>query len=394
VSTASGPAVERVLRVMSFGIGIAALIFAAIKTPDIVGQLPLFGIPWAIATIGLFLAPVAALLPLSFAAPLRTLQVLAVTSGAGFVLSAVAAVAVLPDGVKLEGATGPWPLTISALATSVVAIWMPRGLSFSYLVGSVVITEGVGFVISPGSDLRITLLDSCYTLLFNLVFLGLALTLRSVAARVDQTTQAAIADTRAVAAADARARERGRIGALVHDRVLVTLLTASDPDPARRDDATALAVSGLRALRAPHPPPEQTVSARDLIWRVQSVATELCPQAAFTHTDLAAAVIPAEVGDAIVEAVAEALRNSIRHADRDHPDSVSRAVHVEADALGVEATVIDDGSGFDLGKVPADRLGIAVSIDRRMAAVPGGQAFVVSRPEIGTRVTVRWTHDD
>jgi signal transduction histidine kinase len=51
--------------------------------------------------------------------------------------------------------------------------------------------------------------------------------------------------------------------------------------------------------------------------------------------------------------------------------------------------ISDDGRGFDADAVPADRLGLRVSIRERVDAV-GGSASVRSTPGGGTVVVLEW----
>lgn len=52
----------------------------------------------------------------------------------------------------------------------------------------------------------------------------------------------------------------------------------------------------------------------------------------------------------------------------------------------------DDGKGFRVGEVPAQRLGVARSIESRMRAIAGGEAVVHSTPGEGTRIELSWRH--
>jgi signal transduction histidine kinase len=56
--------------------------------------------------------------------------------------------------------------------------------------------------------------------------------------------------------------------------------------------------------------------------------------------------------------------------------------------------VADDGRGFDPAKVPAHRLGLAVSIVERVRRLPGGDVEVRSRPGAGTRIHLSWQADE
>jgi hypothetical protein len=97
--------------------------------------------------------------------------------------------------------------------------------------------------------------------------------------------------------------------------------------------------------------------------------------------------VPAEAAGAVLGALHQAMVNSVAHAGADARRSVS--VIVAGD--GLTLTAADDGRGFDVAKVPQNRLGIATSIVGRMRAVAGGDAVVTSRPGEGTTVVLRWS---
>ena len=59
------------------------------------------------------------------------------------------------------------------------------------------------------------------------------------------------------------------------------------------------------------------------------------------------------------------------------------------DGSTVRIVVEDDGRGFNADDVPAERLGLRVSIQERLAKV-GGRATVRSAPGEGTTVTIAW----
>ena len=93
--------------------------------------------------------------------------------------------------------------------------------------------------------------------------------------------------------------------------------------------------------------------------------------------------LPTEVQVALYRMAQEALNNIAKHA---------RARHVEVllncSAESVELAVRDDGSGFDLQRVPADHLGLRIMRER--AAAIGAQLDIESQPGHGTRVRVAW----
>lgn len=102
------------------------------------------------------------------------------------------------------------------------------------------------------------------------------------------------------------------------------------------------------------------------------------------HTRLVPVSVPWEVGEAFLEAVAEALANVLRHANV----TTATVTLTEDDGL-VAVEVRDRGMGFDVAGVPDHRYGLRVSILARMEMV-GGRGVVESGPQ-GTRVILRWT---
>jgi signal transduction histidine kinase len=61
------------------------------------------------------------------------------------------------------------------------------------------------------------------------------------------------------------------------------------------------------------------------------------------------------------------------------------AVYAECDSERVSVFVRDRGAGFDRASVPADRRGLAESIEGRMARA-GGTATITAAPGEGTEV--------
>jgi hypothetical protein len=91
-------------------------------------------------------------------------------------------------------------------------------------------------------------------------------------------------------------------------------------------------------------------------------------------------VIPATTATAICQAVLEALTNVDRHA---HTGAAHVSISSENGELCV--AVSDEGSGFLLERVSAERRGISHSIVNRVAAV-GGQVSILSAPAAGTTI--------
>jgi len=182
--------------------------------------------------------------------------------------------------------------------------------------------------------------------------------------------------------AQAREDERLRVGAHLHDSVLQTLALvqrqASDPAAVAR-----LARGQERALRA-WMAGEAELDAATLAGALHATVEEVEDQ---EEVEVEATVLGDrpldEPGRALVAAAREALRNAARHA----PGSAV-VVFAELSPHGAAVWVRDEGDGFDLAQVPAERRGVRDAIVGRMAGV-GGEAAIDSSPGEGTEVALR-----
>src|SRR5262245_20749629 len=179
-----------------------------------------------------------------------------------------------------------------------------------------------------------------------------------------------------------RQEERAEMAAHLHDSVLQTLaLIQRTEDP---NEMVALARGQERELRTwlygkTQPGGEGSLSAA-----LDGVAVEV-EKAHRTRIEIVM-VGDCAVDDgvrALVHACREALVNAARHSGA---RGVSAYVEVEDDQ--VTAFVRDQGVGFSRAAVPADRHGIAESIEGRMER-NGGVALIESSPGKGTEVRLR-----
>jgi signal transduction histidine kinase len=91
--------------------------------------------------------------------------------------------------------------------------------------------------------------------------------------------------------------------------------------------------------------------------------------------------------DARVEQLVLAAREAMTNAAK-FSGSAEISVYAEADADTVSVFVRDRGMGFDRASVPADRRGLAESIEGRMRRA-GGSVTITSAPGTGTEVELR-----
>ena len=100
--------------------------------------------------------------------------------------------------------------------------------------------------------------------------------------------------------------------------------------------------------------------------------------------------LPPEAARALIDAAAEALRNSLAHAAGPDRGPVTRTASLRSDADGVTITVSDDGRGFDPEHTGTIRHGVSGSIIARMRDA-GGEARIDSSSGAGTTVTLSWS---
>lgn len=175
-----------------------------------------------------------------------------------------------------------------------------------------------------------------------------------------------------------RSQERAEMAAHLHDSVLQTLALIQRTGEPR--EMVALARNQERELRAWL---NGTPAHKD---QMLSGAIEAAASAVELQFKVPVEVVT--VGDApmderlqaVVDACREATVNAAKHSGA---GQVSVYMEVEPDAI--TTFVRDDGSGFDLDGVAADRRGIAESIKGRMER-SGGSATIVTEPGGGTEV--------
>lgn len=176
-----------------------------------------------------------------------------------------------------------------------------------------------------------------------------------------------------------RSEERAEIAAHLHNSVLHTLaLIQRSDDPA---DVAALARRQERELRAwldHRPTPSEPQDLRGAVDALASRVEQLHHVA--VDTVVVGDGVVGEHEEALLLACQEAAVNAARHSGAPRV-----SIYVEADTDGITAYVRDEGSGFDVDTVPADRRGIAQSVIGRMRR-HGGTATITSKPGTGTEV--------
>lgn len=393
-NSAPEPAADRVVRRFGLVIGLVGTIAAVLELPEIIVQHRPVPPAWTLITVIVAFGMLPVLAVVSLIAGPRLVRAVAGAAALGY-LAGMALV--MPYYYEIAEAPGLiWAhrlIVIGVLAVGVA--WRPR-LAVAYMVVTTA-TPGIAlYVMYDDTTIPAVVDNFARQAGLCLLFLWCVVHARAAGARVDR--ESAIAGERAavVAGTAGRERERNRFAVLIHDAVMSTLLDASrsrDSSAVLRDQARR-ALDRLDATRFSHTDTGllDAKSAvgflRVAVHEVNSDVQFTVPRVGHEHELLMplSAVVP------LAAALAEAVRNSLRHAG-----VAGRPVHREVTATvgagGLLVVFRDDGAGFDRSAVPADRLGISVSIMGRMRQLSGGAGFVESEPGQGTTVTLMWANE-
>lgn len=387
-------AYDRIVRRLGISVGIAGIIVGGVELPEIAEQGRHAPAWWTMAAVVLAFGwyPLLAVVS-AFAGP----RPIRFVSGCA-ALSFLGALATVPFALELHtiDSTTVWLYRVTALAvTAAVLAWPPR-----FAVGYLLLSSGAAAFATIYTVTVFTPLIVVETFLraagLAALFVWCGTAAVGAAARVDR--ESAIASSRAAAAAAAlgRDRERARFAALIHDAVLSTLLEAAragaQSDVLRRQSERTL--EQLDECRGGERDPD-LLDARSAVLFLRTAVQEVNPSVRFAtrtwpgYDDLR---MPVHAASTIAAALTESVRNSLRHGAVPGRD-VRRSVTATVSAGSIRIVFTDDGAGFDLGAVSADRLGISMSILGRMRQLSGGSGFVESQPGEGTTVTLVWGGD-
>ncbi|GAA1749691.1 sensor histidine kinase [Agromyces humatus] len=372
--------------------------------------LGLFGLVFGAQTVPLALQEVDALVPGSGAALMAVLYgaivalaVATVTKVAvrvaclGFAAIYAASLVTWPflvvDPAALDDSP-PWLYYLCTVATTAAALALRPLWAAAY---TLVVPAVYGVIrLTPAggeADPLLAVLDALYAVVLGVVVLAIVIMLRQAAVEVDTAQEAALERYDVAARQHATEIERVKVDALVHDSVLTTLLSAA---AATTSDQQSLAARMARdALLRLDEAGATGASALDqvglpvLVRRLRAALTTFNTPFIVRVVNAGGVELPVDVVDALYTASVQAMVNSLQHADEP-----GRRARRELRVRGVRAggcviEVSDDGVGFDRAAVPAERLGLRVSIEERMANA-GGSARIESQPGRGTTVTVAW----
>ncbi len=377
---------QRILRQFAVFIACGYLAYLVLTLPAIAASLAVMHMWWTVPALAAVFGPGLALGPLAWRGSARALRVCAGVAAGGY-LMAVATWGFGWNGAHLSGTTGIWFFSFCGLAAIAAALAMRPTYAFVVLVVVVVSSLTINYVARDVARSGLFVPDMAWAFAFSLVYFAAAVMGMRTAAVLDDTRAQAYRTAAAAAASQARANERQRFNQLTHDGVMATLLVA-----ARRGNSTQLAAQAQATLRAldrirVDTDTDGTMTPDVVLTHLREVTATVDPTRRFEvrrTTDSSDAGYPAMVVRTVAAAAGQAVRNSGRHA---RASKTVVAVEITDDRLQIE--VVDDGQGFEPSTVPADRLGIAISVRERMSQI-GGSATIESAPMRGIRVCLEW----
>lgn len=298
---------------------------------------------------------------------------------------------VVPAGTDLGENFYPWAWWGVGLAAVAWIAGLPPVTAITLFVALDVYWFIGRFFPSYGSaKLWLNVQDTLLTFLFASLLASLILVTRYEASKVDLASERDLAAAADQARAEAAVREKSRLDALVHDKVLTTLLLAAKAStPAERHSVVGLAIAAITALNSvPAASAETKINGTSLFAALEKIALTQQSDLSVTRSEIDTVWVPENVATAISEAMLQALANSQQHAGT----AVNRELHLKGHRNGLKIVIKDDGRGFRMSRVPKNRLGLRVSIIERMEVV-GGRAFIDSRPGAGTNIILEWGSD-
>ncbi|NMN95086.1 sensor histidine kinase [Antrihabitans stalactiti] len=306
------------------------------------------------------------------------------------VASFIPVLAVLPFGFArhafLTDYGWPWPTLIHGVVIGVAPLVLSLRWFVAYLVAYGPLVAMATWWAGTGWSAYQVAVNTVSTPLFGLVVAGATIMSTRAAATLDRDTGAALVQAARRAATIAMATERARVDGLVHDAVLAALLFVGRT----RGNVAAIAVAGGQGIAAldritAEFDPAAMITVGELVVQVRRTCAEIDHRVVVSLAGDPQRTLAASAAQLFLEVASEAVRNSVRHADRSDR-AVNRVVEVrEADLITVRIT--DDGSGFEPTNVGPTRMGLAVA-SARVDQYGGASLLVDSSPGAGTVIEV------
>lgn len=366
-------------------IGLGLLTFTVVMIPVAIRCADLTAVWWTPVSLALIVVPAILLVLASFRPVPRGHEALMVLSALGYLL------ATLLWFVAWNGATNDparwavWMVQFPSVPSIGLVLVARARWAIAHLVTATLAVHAANQVGRFGEIRPVALLSAPLTMALSGVFLAVAIATMANVRLLDARRAEILASAATGAAEMAQEAERARFAAVIHDKVIASLLAVT---PGRLDPRLAnQAASTLEELDRSDDHDLGVVSATQFAERIRASAASVSDgvrSELFVHDRFVS--YPADVVSALTESTGEAVRNWHRHAG----GSARCVVGGDFGDAAVRVTITDDGVGFVPESVGPERYGIATGIRGRMASLPGGAAQIVSAPGRGTTVVVEW----
>lgn len=387
---------DRILRILVLSIGIGSVVFTLLGLPSIIEQAPFLDPLYTFAVFGIYcvLPPVAG--AMAFRAPTKVLRALGLVHAiSGLVFIVTWPAAMLSD--RLPDDEIPWLLNMITAAICFGGILLPPRFAWALLFLTAGFSGTVRYIVYGGGDASQAIQDAIMTVVISGVFMSL-LQLAVKAGQDQDAAALAAQDAASHSAASATIEsQRSRFHAFMHDDVLATLNGAARGGEATDELTRKHAAHALKKMDefrdGTSRPQLLTVNEFESLLQASILDHDIQLRVSKPLYDLDVPLYPSAVSDAIAEAFAESVRNTIRHANWADGRPVKRTARVHFSEDEVTVIVKDDGRGFVAHRIALDRLGIRVSILNRVNSQQGGRATVFSAKGEGTTVTLSWLRE-
>ncbi|MBH0008719.1 sensor histidine kinase [Salinibacterium sp. SWN1162] len=382
---------KQVERVISRSVAVIGVVFGAQTVPWLLGQTAEAQPWWLLSVVPALFGLLIVVVVASFAN--RAVRAMHGTFAVVYFLALISwPFTVLPGAEVFSGIH--WLNYLLTVATAMAAIAFSRIVATVYLFAAPLVYLIVRILPVGGSaPWQLAVLEAVYALILGSAIMIIVTMLRQAATNVDNAQATALRRYGNAVRQHATEVERVQVDSIVHDSVLTTFISAAraySPDAQRLAAVMAgNAIGHLREAAATSPDDISTVQATDLAHRVITSAELLASNFTCAVRSVGARSLPAAAAEAVHSAAVQAMMNSLQHAGG---SDVLRSCEVRGlEGNGIEVVITDTGAGFDLDRVPHERLGVRVSIVERVANA-GGRTAIASIPGEGTRVCIQWPH--
>ena len=219
----------------------------------------------------------------------------------------------------------------------------------------------------------------------NLIYIAIFAGIRTRLNRLRAAEARALDEEARRVRAAVEAEHHDQLARLVHDEVLSVLNAAmafrgTPPAPLRAEASQALAM-----LEEPSAPTETHLIGTAEAAQILDQRLRRIDPGCQVRIETVSGQSPRVAVEVIGASAAEALRNSVRHAN-----TAARQALIQVAPDIIEVEVRDSGPGFDPARIPDGALGLSESIQGRMNSLPGGSAAVETSPSTGTQVRLTW----